>query len=327
VNIPHDSNWTFSLCGEATWDTYLYLGYDRCTYFIANDDYCGVQSQITTFLTAGQYYLTVEAYSASVCGDYVLEIWEEILCDPTCPPNGMPEGEPNCGTDYVDSYNGGCNSTPWVFQDITNCVICGKSGVYSYQGLTYRDTDWFQVVLDEPTDLTWSGCANFPLLMFIIQGAGPNDCSSYAILASGTGNAYQPVTLNAFAVPAGTYWFWAGPSVWDYSIDCETAIYLGELTTNPNICICGDFNEDGHVNELDYYAFLDAFGACDPDPRYFAAADFNNSGCIDLEDYQAWIVCWRDAGSEWTGLSSAPRPVHNAVPTDPVPGTITPGIR
>jgi len=35
-----------------------------------------------------------------------------VPCIPTCPAGTQIEGEPLCGPNYVDTFNGGCNSTP-----------------------------------------------------------------------------------------------------------------------------------------------------------------------------------------------------------------------
>jgi hypothetical protein len=133
-------------------------------------------------------------------------------CDVVCPPNGIPEGEPTCYDEYVDTYNGGCNSSPYVFQNV-NCgdTICGTSGTYLVGGNQYRDTDWFRVVLTSPTTLSWKVVAEFPLLIFIMNG-GSENCSDYTILGSASVAECDTAFLS-FAVQPGVYWLWAGPSV------------------------------------------------------------------------------------------------------------------
>jgi|GEM_PF-3879429 len=81
VAIPHDSDWTFSLCGS-TFDTYMFLGTTLCGEEVGyNDDFCGVQSELTVTITAGTYYVDVEGYSD--CGDYVLNVFDALA-----PPTG-----------------------------------------------------------------------------------------------------------------------------------------------------------------------------------------------------------------------------------------------
>ena len=67
--------YTFSTCGNATWDTYLYLTSSPCSGVIAlNDDNCGLRSSITTSLAAGTYYLAVEGFSSSSGGAYSVDV-------------------------------------------------------------------------------------------------------------------------------------------------------------------------------------------------------------------------------------------------------------
>ena len=58
---------------------------------------------------------------------------------------------------------------------------------------------------------------------------------------------------------------------------------------------CGDLDGDGDVDGDDFNVFLAAFGSCTGDGNYNADADYDSDGCVELEDYQAWIQCYRDA--------------------------------
>ena len=57
-------------------------------------------------------------------------------------------------TTTSDQYNGGCNSQPPVFTQIPcddeggGVTICAEYGGFLYFGLSYRDTDWYQIKLD-----------------------------------------------------------------------------------------------------------------------------------------------------------------------------------
>jgi hypothetical protein len=130
------------------------------------------------------------------------------------------------------------------------------------------------------------------VLIFVIDG-GSGDCVDYEILGSAVGGPLQQATLS-FDVGPGLYWFWAGPTVFGSGVPCGS-VYVGELIVDPDVCICGDYDEDNDVDEDDYWLFLDAFGSCVGDPKYFEEADFDEDGCITLVDYQAWIECFRDA--------------------------------
>ncbi|MFH1336624.1 MAG: hypothetical protein ABII96_08925, partial [Candidatus Zixiibacteriota bacterium] len=136
---------------------YVYQGTCENAYLVAcNDDYYSdyTSAIFGLSLSAGYtYYIVVDGYGTSY-GDYVFLLSEHQDCDVICPPEGIQEGEPVCVDEYVDNYNGGCNSNPVVFQTIDcNTTICGTSGTYLYTGLNYRDTDWFRVVITSPTTL------------------------------------------------------------------------------------------------------------------------------------------------------------------------------
>ena len=74
VTISCAGDYTFSLCG-ATWDTYLYLTSAVGSGIIAsNDDFCSLQSQLTTSLAAGTYYVTIEGFTSSSVGAFNLSV-------------------------------------------------------------------------------------------------------------------------------------------------------------------------------------------------------------------------------------------------------------
>ena len=109
----------------------------------------------------GTYYVVIapySSYSAHNCtGDdtdtFTLAYYKAGACDVTCPGGATDENEPDCG-DPVDTVNGGCNSDPAVFSSI-NCgeTVCGTS---FFDG-TYRDTDWYELVLTQDMDVTRYG--------------------------------------------------------------------------------------------------------------------------------------------------------------------------
>ena len=133
-------------------------------------------------------------------------------CIVECPPNGIDEGEPDCGQDYVDMYNGGCNSVPEVFQAISpGDIICGISGTFDYQGSDYRDTDWFEYIATSDSALTLTVVAEFPVLIFIIDGT--LGCDGLEIISNIDANPCDTVSLTYTPVIGNTYWYWVGPSI------------------------------------------------------------------------------------------------------------------
>ena len=65
------------------------------------------------------------------------------VCDP-CPAAAVLEGEPACSDGYIDTFNGGCNSTCrcLTLPCNPNLYVCGTYGTFNANGT--RDTDWYQ---------------------------------------------------------------------------------------------------------------------------------------------------------------------------------------
>jgi len=101
-----------------------------------------------------------------------------------------------------------------------------------FQGLNYRDTDWFEVNIDEYSQITLTAVAEFPVLLFIID-SGSGDCSDYSIMNSASGNPCDTVSVSAIG-DAGTYWMWIGPSVFD-GVSCGSAytMWVDAQQTSP----------------------------------------------------------------------------------------------
>jgi hypothetical protein len=230
----------------------------------------------------------------------------ECPCFVPCPPEGIPEQEA-CGEDT----NGGCNAAGWPFEDIAcNTTICGTM----WANTSLRDTDWYQLTLTEGQYLTWSGMSQVPLLLFIMQGAGPGDCSSYTTLASATAGECQTATIGPLqGAPGNTYWFWAGPSAWNNwpcdqnytaTLSCEPWEYPYGACCLPNGTCLPDVTEETCVNgcggewqgpgtDCDPNPCVDvpgcglpAYGGCD---EYIARVQLgaidNSTGCTGYGNY------------------------------------------
>jgi hypothetical protein len=161
-------------------------------------------------LTAGHtYYIVVDGYSPTDCGTYYLDITECVPCVIDCPPGGLAEGEPDCHDNYYDTYNGGCNSVPPVFTTLecndSSIVVCGRYGGFFYNGLSYRDTDWYQITLAAPTLITWCVAGETDTLVGIIQAP----CPAINFYAYNFGSECTPICVTE-NLPAGTWYLWAG---------------------------------------------------------------------------------------------------------------------
>jgi hypothetical protein len=213
ITIPEDGQWIFSLCNTLpSWDTYIYLGTGSCMADIAyNDDgggTCGLLSKITVTIPAGVYYLDVEPYTAGTCNPYQLDVTEVVPCVVTCPPNAVPEGEPDCYDGYVDNFNGGCNSTPNIWSEVSpGETICGTAGIYTTGGIQLRDTDWYHFTVPQDTIVSVIGVAQFPIQMLILN----YDCANILQYAFASVVACDTARMSV-TLPAGDYTVWAGPS-------------------------------------------------------------------------------------------------------------------
>lgn len=197
-----------NLCNSG-YDTAIHV-YDSAFNMIdCNDDFCGLQSAVENVaLTGGStYYFVVDGYDTS-CGDYVIDITAcPAPCSSACPPGAIAEGEPECGPEYVDVTNGGCNSSPPVFTDLEcnelGVTVCGTYGTYPFQGNDYRDTDWYRFTIDTVKNVTYCVCGSQASLIAIVN-EDPT-CASIVTQCVETGAAGQEVCCTATLAP-GTYW-------------------------------------------------------------------------------------------------------------------------
>jgi hypothetical protein len=210
------------LCGSA-YDTKLYV-YDADLNLVAcNDDFyfgapCGVyvsKLENVPFVAGTTYYIIVDGYGAA-SGAYVIDFSWFVPCIVACPAGGYPEGEPALVPEYVDNYNGGCNTPSQPFQYINsdplgNFILCGRSGWYLVAGGNVRDTDWFILMNGTPGAIEITADAEYATYIFEL---GPQDCSAIGVIQQATAGpcAEAFMTISGYAVGAPV-WFWVGPTV------------------------------------------------------------------------------------------------------------------
>ncbi len=111
----------------SSFDTKVYV-YDAGLNLIAcNDDFyfgapCFVYSsklENVTLDAGTTYYIIIDGYGAA-SGAYVLAVTGFEPCVVPCPAIGYPEGEPPLVPDYIDNWNGGCNTPGYPFQNLFN---------------------------------------------------------------------------------------------------------------------------------------------------------------------------------------------------------------
>lgn len=226
-----------TLCNGTNYDSKVYVYSGSCPLspgspFACNDDLCALQSEISGLQLIGgtTYYIVIDGYDGD-CGDYVLDISACAgPCNVTCSPGSTAEGEPDCGPEYNDQFNGGCNSIPSVFSDIAcGQSVCGESGNFLVTGQEAcivdadcpfigdtcvgglcvhqtRDTDWYTVTLATAQQLTFTVESEFPGLFGIVDTGGIDDCAFVTsfLIADVT----DPCTPNSVTapVPAGTWY-------------------------------------------------------------------------------------------------------------------------
>lgn len=212
---------TIDLC-YSSYDTKVYV-YDQNGALVAcNDDFyfgspCGVYtSAIEDLPLSGgmTYYIVIDGYGGD-CGTYALDVIPAAgPCDLVCPDGGVPEGEPPLQDGYVDQHNGGCNSNPAVFQtlegDENGCItMCAESGWYNYQGLSYRDTDWF-VAEAAGNSVDFAVEAEYPVNMFVLN----TDCGNIQLLYQLSINDCDPGLITYPTTVGQVNWLWVGPQAY-----------------------------------------------------------------------------------------------------------------
>jgi hypothetical protein len=223
-----NANATVSLCGSS-YDTVLYI-IENGVEIACNDDFCGLQSQLSVQFVAGRTYIIGVSGFSTACGPYTLNITALVPCIPTCPAGTQLEGEPICGPNYVDAYNGGCNSTPAVFSRVDCGVICGEAGTYLFNSSNYRDTDWYSL----PATYSggqYSGLSDgFELRLFVLTPVCPTTVIS-------TLTSPSCVPSGVLAIPAGASYLFAGTNVFT-GVPCGSK-YLINITGNVPQPPCG----------------------------------------------------------------------------------------
>ena len=257
---PANVNVDIDLCGSG-YDPKVYV-YDEVLNLIdCNDDFyfddtCGVyvsKLEDVPLLGGTTYFIVIDGYGGD-CGDYLVEVIESVLeppCVLECPPTAELEGEPPLVDEYVDAWNGGCNSTPPVFQWLygqgaNHLDFCGVGGWYiSPGGDNYRDTDWFEVIA-AGTFITVDIDAEQPVNFY--QLAIP-DCNNASLSQNMTVGPCVPGTMVIPCTPGEIIYLWVGSTYFsppdgfvgnefDYvlAIDgiMDGSVPLGTVVVDPN---------------------------------------------------------------------------------------------
>ncbi len=222
-------------------------------------------------------------------------------CCVVCDGSETEEGEPTfgCADDYIDNFNGGCNSVPEVFQAYPGGAVCGKSGTYvgdiDGDGVQdqLRDTDWYSY--QHPGGvLSLSVTAQFSPLVAVIQ-PGPGGCADFTIpLISDAGVGRCTKVLLEGDLPAGEYYLFVAPEVFE-GIPCGLNYNL-EVLGDGGGCSpdCADATGDGFVDIADLNAVLANFNSAQ---NVGENGDVTCNGFVDIADLNLVLAQFNSACS------------------------------
>jgi hypothetical protein len=236
---------TIDLCNSA-YDTKVYVYQDSCpgTLVACNDDACDDPSgnpfrsivSCVNLNASSTYYIVVDGYFGD-CGSYNLSTSFSTgcagSCNPeNCPPGAIFEGEPVCGPNYVDAFNGGCNSSPNLFSGIPcDTKVCGASGTYTFNGLSYRDTDWYAFNLPVARSVTATLCASFSSQLAAIDGN--IGCGFITIICGSVFGTPGSSVSCTYSAPAGANWIFVATSSFS-GVPCGSPYVLDVFLECPN---------------------------------------------------------------------------------------------
>jgi hypothetical protein len=234
---------------------------------------------------------------------------EGRICEIEIPICYLGEWEGDCYDGYVDTYNGGCNDPSEPFSILPESygqplVIWGTSGVFD--GGSTRDTDWYEIELSAPTEISFSCIAEFPVNMFIIDGTA--GCGGFVIVYSTSAPECTEGSLTATIGP-GTFWFWVGASTFDPAIVCGSDYVMTIEGYQPGPCVLecppGSVIEEEPVCEFGYDDFYN--GGCNFVPQTFQPLDPSGGMivvCGETGVYDHYTgYCYRDL--DWYEITPA----------------------
>ncbi|NNF41590.1 MAG: hypothetical protein HKO59_02715 [Phycisphaerales bacterium] len=291
LEVAEDAEHVISVC-TADYDTVLNIGTTPCSFDIAQEDDsagCGTASEWRGTLAAGTYYITVEGFGGGSCGQFNLSIRE--LCPELPAPGGKTTLEAEaCG----DDENGGCNMAVPAFEAIDCGVIMRGT---AWHDTATRDTDWYELILTETTDITMTGTSERASTVFgLVNTGGSANCMDATAITPfalrGPCSEDGPAVVEASLEP-GTWWFFVAQEfAAPFAIDC------GDLDAYEFSLVCGDacapapdgdLTGDGFTDFSDLLEVLANFGGGGP------AGDTDCNGAVEFTDLLTVIANWNPA--------------------------------
>ncbi|MEE9212069.1 MAG: FG-GAP-like repeat-containing protein [Phycisphaeraceae bacterium] len=217
-----------------------------------------------------------------ICVEEASQFCGVPACGLQCPAGALVEDE-ICG----EEINGGCNANNPHDPDnpAFTPISCGDTFCGTAFAAGTRDTDWYEVTVTEPTQLSWTVSSEFPASMIIV--AGHCDTSFGALTESFTTDC-AAATASTCVAP-GTYYLFVSTG-----IEVRT-----ERAGAPCPSCAEDLNGDGVVGPFDLAVLLGAWGPCDAD----CPEDFNEDATVNPVDLAvllgAWGPCDRPPDALW----------------------------
>lgn len=243
--------------------------------------------------TADQFYTTSCGAAGAVCNCWFggnpyagfsvsIEASGPAPCGVPCPPGSSIEGEPVCFPDYVDNFNGGCNSVPVVFSPGTcGATICGQAGLFLFGGALRRDTDWYEITISQPSVQVWSVRGELPMQASIIQPGAGVDCTGRVGLGTAYADLCADAVVTSDCLSPGTYWLFAAPVFLGGSLGCGRN-YQATVTCLP-CTSCGLTCNAGAAPEVEPVCgpnYVDSFnGGCNSVPEVFQPLPLGQTVC------------------------------------------------
>ena len=226
-----DLGWTESGTA-ADWDVeYGLAGY---TFGTGTTITGATNPQNITGLSSGTSY---DWYVKAKCSPFDHSTWSgphtfATVCVLSPPPGGIAETEV-CG----DDDNGGCNNDPdpATFEAVNpNDVILGTF----FSSTTTKDTDWYEIVLDNTYSaytitINADAVSSMNVLELTTPVMGTPTCPATVGLSMTVGPC-TPGSFTTGTYAPGTYWFWAGSSVFE-DLPCDQDYWM-EFVVTPVLC-------------------------------------------------------------------------------------------
>lgn len=179
----------------------------------------------------------------TICHACRVDVVAECFSDANIEPE-------RCG----DDVNGGCNMPSPSFTSIE----CGDSFCGTVWALDEsRDTDWYEITITEPIEMTLAGEAEFPVAMGFVDSLGDGNCQNVGGFAAvATGAAGEEISVTHMLEP-GTWWIFVSTNGLFDGIPCSSdnnnyvftlfceSIYLNVPQDYPTIQSAIDAAENG----------------------------------------------------------------------------------